>query len=106
MIGGNVYAYLMSNWEDLDDHLRWLEPDDLNLECTGVSHLDCVSKVSSYSQLDVTPCRVPGIKPSNPTYRSGKGGNEAFTCLIICSKARSLVAKYQALFHAISQESC
>ena len=35
----------MSNWEDLDDQLRWLQPDDLNLECTGVSHLDCVSRV-------------------------------------------------------------
>jgi len=35
----------MSYWKDLDDQLRLLEPSDLNLECTGVSHLDCVSGV-------------------------------------------------------------
>ena len=35
----------MSYWEELDDHLSWLEPTDLNLECVGVSHLDCVSRV-------------------------------------------------------------
>ena len=35
----------MSNWEDLDDQLRWPQPNNLNLECTGVSHLDCVSRV-------------------------------------------------------------
>ena len=35
----------MSYWEDLDDHLRRLEPIDLNLDYMGVSHLDCVSRV-------------------------------------------------------------
>ena len=35
----------MSYWEGLDDQLRWLEPNDLNLEYEGVSHLDCVSRV-------------------------------------------------------------
>ena len=45
-IGRNVYAYLMSYWEDLDDHLGRLEPNDLNLDYVGVSHLDCVSRVS------------------------------------------------------------
>ena len=35
----------MSYWEDLDDHLRRLEPNDLNLDYMGVSHLDCVSRV-------------------------------------------------------------
>lgn len=35
----------MSYWEDLDDHLRRLEPIDLNLDYMGVSHLDCVSWV-------------------------------------------------------------
>ena len=35
----------MSYWEDLDDHLRRLEPIDLNLDYVGVSHLDCVSRV-------------------------------------------------------------
>ena len=44
-IGRNVYAYLMSYWEDLDDHLGRLEPNDLNLDYVGVSHLDCVSRV-------------------------------------------------------------
>ena len=44
MIGRNVYAYLMSYWEDLDDQLSSLEPSDLNLECTGVRHLDRVSE--------------------------------------------------------------
>ena len=37
----------MSYWEELDDHLSWLEPTDLNLECVGVSHLDCVIRVES-----------------------------------------------------------
>ena len=36
----------MSYWEDLDDHLRRLEPNDLNLDYMGVSHLDCVSRVN------------------------------------------------------------
>lgn len=45
LIGWNVYGYLMSYWKDLDDQLRLLEPSDLNLECTGVSHLNCVSGV-------------------------------------------------------------
>ena len=45
-IGRNVYAYLMSYWEDLDDHLGRLEPNDLNLDYVGFSHLDCVSRVS------------------------------------------------------------
>ena len=36
----------MSYWEDLDDHLRRLEPNDLNLDYMGVSHLDCVSRVA------------------------------------------------------------
>ena len=44
-IGRNVYAYLMSYWEDLDDHLGRLEPNDLNLDYVGISHLDCVSRV-------------------------------------------------------------
>ena len=35
----------MSYWEDLDDHLGRLEPNDLNLDYMGVSHLDCVSRV-------------------------------------------------------------
>ena len=48
-IGRNVYAYLMSYWEDLDDHLGRLEPSDLNLDYVGVSHLDCVSRVSDQS---------------------------------------------------------
>ena len=39
----------MSYWEDLDDHLRRLEPIDLNLDYVGVSHLDCVSRVLPYS---------------------------------------------------------
>ena len=29
----------------LDDHLRRLEPNDLNLDYVGVSPLDCVSRV-------------------------------------------------------------
>ena len=45
LISGNVYAYLMSYWEDLDDQLRWLELCDLNLEYMDISHLDCVSRV-------------------------------------------------------------
>lgn len=45
LIGWNVYAYLMIYWEDVDDQLRWLEPNDLNLECTAVSHLDCLRMV-------------------------------------------------------------
>ena len=36
----------MSYWEDLDDHLGRLEPNDLNLDYVGVSHLDCVSRVT------------------------------------------------------------
>ena len=36
----------MSYWEDLDDHVRRLEPNDLNLDYMGVSHLDCVSRVA------------------------------------------------------------
>ena len=36
----------MSYWEDLDDHLGRLEPNDLNLDYVGFSHLDCVSRVS------------------------------------------------------------
>ena len=35
----------MSYWEDVDDHLGRLEPNDLNLDYVGVSHLDCVSRV-------------------------------------------------------------
>ena len=46
LIGRNVYAYLMSYWEDLDDHLEPLEPNDLNLDYLSVSHLDCVSRVT------------------------------------------------------------
>ena len=46
-IGRNVYAYLMSYWEDLDDHLGRLEPNDLNLDYVGISHLDCVSRVNA-----------------------------------------------------------
>ena len=41
----------MSYWEGLDDQLRWLEPSDLNLEYEGVSHLDCVSRVSVQTTL-------------------------------------------------------
>ena len=37
----------MSYWEDLDEHLRRLEPNDLNLDYMGVSHLDCVSRVDT-----------------------------------------------------------
>ena len=37
----------MSYWEDLDDHLRRLEPNDLNLDYMGVSHFDCVSRVQA-----------------------------------------------------------
>ena len=51
-IGRNVYAYLMSYWEDLDDHLGRLEPNDLNLDYVGVSHLDCVSRVGEDIQFD------------------------------------------------------
>ena len=40
----------MSYWEDLDGHLGRLEPNDLNLDYVGVSHLDCVSKVRSDNQ--------------------------------------------------------
>ena len=50
-IGRNVYAYLMSYWEDLDDHLGRLEPNDLNLDYVGVSHLDCVSRVAEKENL-------------------------------------------------------
>ena len=46
----------MRYWEGLDDQLRWLEPGDLNLECMGSSHLDCVSRVfkmaESFESLD------------------------------------------------------
>ena len=45
LIRQNVYAYLMSYWEDLDDHLGQLEPNDLNLDYVSVSHEDCVSRV-------------------------------------------------------------
>ena len=45
LIGLNVYAYLMSYREDLDDHLGRLKPIDLNLDYVGVRHLDCVSRV-------------------------------------------------------------
>ena len=41
----------MSYWEGFEYQLRWLELNDLNLECTGVSHLDCVrSRVGYHSQ--------------------------------------------------------
>ena len=35
----------MNYWEDLDDHLRRLKPNDLNLDYMSVSHLDYVSRV-------------------------------------------------------------
>ena len=44
----------MSYWEDLDDHLRRLEPNDLNLDYMGVSHLDCVSRVRGTKSLNET----------------------------------------------------
>ena len=40
----------MSYWEDLDDHLRQLEPNDLNLDYMGVSHLDYVSRVEMFAK--------------------------------------------------------
>ena len=63
LIGGNVYVYLMSYWEDLDDQLRWLEPSDLNLEYMGVSHLDCVTRVLSCNG-PIVAGRDCGIKPA------------------------------------------
>ena len=41
----------MSYWEDLDDHLGRLEPNDLNLDYLSVSHLDCVSRVAEKENL-------------------------------------------------------
>ena len=46
LIGRNIYAYLMSYWEDLDDHLGRLELNALNLDYVGVGHLDGVSRVN------------------------------------------------------------
>ena len=36
----------MHAWlDDLDDHVRWLAPIDLNLDYMGITHLDCVTLV-------------------------------------------------------------
>ena len=32
-------------WDDLDDHFRWLQPIDLNLDLLGAAHLDHESRV-------------------------------------------------------------
>ena len=35
----------MSCLDDSDDHLRWLAPNDQNLDYMGITHLDCVTRV-------------------------------------------------------------
>ena len=35
----------------LDNHVRWLEPNDLNLERMAVRHLDCVSRLRKKNNL-------------------------------------------------------
>ena len=36
---------LGSSWDDLDDHLRRLQPIDLNLDLLGTTHLDDEGRV-------------------------------------------------------------
>ena len=40
----------MSCLDDSNDNLRWLAPTDLNLDYMGITHLDCVTRVSSGSE--------------------------------------------------------
>ena len=35
----------MSFLDDSDDHLTWVGPTDLNLDCMCITHLDCVTRV-------------------------------------------------------------
>ena len=39
----------MSCLNDSNDHLRWLAPTDLKLDYMGITHLDCVTRVSRSS---------------------------------------------------------
>ena len=47
-LGLGLVLGLGSSWDDLDDHFRWLQPNDLNLDLLGITHLDHKSRVCEF----------------------------------------------------------
>ena len=48
IVVGRLYCY---TWDDLDDHFRRLQPNNLNLDLPGITHFDHESKVLFCSQM-------------------------------------------------------
>ena len=77
----------MSYWEDLDDHLRWLEPNDLNLDYMGVTHLDCVSRVAQGAK------GIPGLR--GPPGTKGEPGESISLPSVVISPVKQTVRENQ-----------